>query len=353
MIQEQVARWTRTLCIALVVGVGVIVSQVQSVAASTNSSFLPTDQNVSFLVHQPIRIDLSTQVQGSGYRWSIVGGMLPDGVFFDAATGLFWGTPTRTGEFRFSVEMRDPMDTVFTNTVTMRVYSAEEAADAAVEVFESHPQKTQVPVSVEPVQINLDRITDEELEFLLDTFADDAPLLYVGPNAPTSILKINIAQMRIKPNGLYRIEGGTVSTVNEGHAYSDVYYVSPNGRRHAFSTEGVFMSWYDKDTVIESVPDWKLANIPLRENVTFRPGTTVRLEGTQEVYYVSTDRLLKKFDNEATYRSLELSVSEPLPVLPVAHIADYQIDEETIKVRADMPVQNPLPRVPAETMSQM
>jgi hypothetical protein len=180
---------------------------------------------------------------------------------------------------------------------------------------------------------------------LVDTFPDDAPLIYVGPNAPTSILKVNIAQMRIKPNGLYRVEGGTPSTVNEAHKYSDVYYVDPTGRRHAFSTESVFKSWYKDEPTIEAVPDWKISNIPLRQNVTFRPGTIVRLEDTQEFYHVAPHRTLKKFQTAP-------QTLVTVPILPLAHVADYTMDMNTIMTSNDMMTMYPLPTQPGQEMGE-
>jgi len=39
--------------------------------------------------------------------WSIVAGSLPDGVSLHSRTGLLHGTPTKRGEYRFTVQARD------------------------------------------------------------------------------------------------------------------------------------------------------------------------------------------------------------------------------------------------------
>jgi hypothetical protein len=39
--------------------------------------------------------------------WSVVAGSLPDGVSLHSRTGLLHGTPTKRGEYRFTVQARD------------------------------------------------------------------------------------------------------------------------------------------------------------------------------------------------------------------------------------------------------
>jgi hypothetical protein len=46
-------------------------------------------------------------------------------MFFDAATGLLWGTPVRVGESRFSVQATDGMGLSFTKMLTVNVHSGE------------------------------------------------------------------------------------------------------------------------------------------------------------------------------------------------------------------------------------
>lgn len=343
---------------ALVVLGGVATVQSSVLAAEVTSTVALPDQVISVMINQPLRVTLQVEGGTAPYRWSMVQNVLPEGVFFDAATGLLWGTPVRVGDSRFSVHATDAMELSFTKMLTVNVHSGEVVVTPTTTVGFSPTVTIARPTSPEPISIDLNNITDSELKLLVDTFADDAPLIYVGPNAPTSILKINIAQMRIKPNSLYRVEGGTASTVNEAHKYSDVYYVDPTGRRHAFSTESVFKSWYKEEPTIEAVPDWKISNIPLRQNVTFRPGTLVRLEGTREFYRVMPGRTLKKFQDEATYARLAPSVKQAtlsptlefVPVLPLAQIADYQMDATNITTISDLPTISQIPLFPGGEM---
>ncbi len=352
--------WARNVFMTLVVLGGILIVQSSVLAAETSSTVTIPDQTFSVIVHKPLRITLQVEGGTAPYRWSMIQNVLPEGMFFDAATGLLWGTPVRVGQSRFSVHATDVAGLSFTETLTVNVRSSELVITPTTTVGLAPTVTTMQPTLPAPISIDLNTITDRELKLLVDAFPDDAPLIYVGPNAPTSILKVNIAQMRIKPNGLYRVEGGTVSTVNEAHTYSDVYYVDPTGRRHTFPTESVFKSWYKEEPTIEAVPDWKISNIPLRQNVTFRPGALVRLEGTREFYRVLPGRTLKKFQDEATYTRLAPSVkqttmqpnSELVPVLLLTQVADYQMDANAITSISDLPTISQVPLFPGEEMER-
>jgi hypothetical protein len=366
MVDQKFFGWARNVFMAVLLVGGVSLSRSAVLAADVTSTepvvsstpvlisapapVLPhltiPEQGFVGVIGEAMQAELHVSGGVAPYRWSLVSSGLPEGVFFDASTGRLLGAPGRTGQFNFTVQVMDSLDLSLTKTLSLKV-------GLAGDVLTAEPINRNAPIS-----IDLEHITENELKFLVDTFADDAPLIYVGPNAPVSVLKVNIAQMRITPNGLYRVEGGTVSTVNETHKYSDVYYVDPNGRRHAFPTESVFKSWYKDAPVIEAVPDWKISNIPLRQNVTFRPGTTVRLENTQEFYQVSAHRTLKKFQDEATYQRLAPSAlqtsltpaPEVVPVLPLVQVGDYMMDVNTIKGATDLLMSGTLPMYPVEEM---
>lgn len=335
-----------------------VVTPVAILATTTTPVLMIEDQNFVAVVGQPMTLTLHAAYGTAPYQWALISNGLPEGVFFNQETGQVVGSPGRTGHFTFTVQLRDAAQVVATKQLALDVY----LADAVPATF-PNASSTATDLDVSPVIIDLSNVTPDQVSTLVDVFPDTAPLIYVGPNAPTSILKINIAQMRIKPNGLYRIEGGTLSTVNESHRYSDVYYVDETGRRHAFPTEQVFKSWYNTEPTIESVPDWKIANIPLRENVTYRPGTVVRLENTQEYYRVLPKHTLKKFQDEATYQRLA-SAANPIPagspmatrvvsVLPLAQVADYTMDVNPITSMSDVPTLGNLPLSPWAEMQQM
>ncbi len=325
------------------------------VSATSSDLVLPVQ---SARVMPEERFQLTLQAMGgvAPYRWTIAPQSLPMNVYFDGATNLLWGAPLRSGQFSFPITVTDANGQTLTKDFTLNV-GAETPVVATSTTVNNLTVTTTDPI-IEPIFIDLDHLTDADLQLIWDIFGDDQPLIHIGTDAPTNLLKASIAQMRIKPNGLYRVEGGTPSTVNEGHKYSGVYYVDPNGRRHAFTTESAFTSWYatTTDSKIEAVPDWKLSNIPLSKNVTFRPGSVVRLEGTQEFYGVLPQRTLKKFADEATYQRLASNLKlDPMaitPVLPLAQVADYQFDAMTIKSLSDLPIIAQIPTFPGQEMVQ-
>lgn len=338
------------MIMALVVIGGMFGGQASVSAADTSTSstpFLIQERELFSVIGQPVKVDFHVVGGTAPYRWSLLSSGLPEGVFLDREVGQLLGTPGSTGRFSFTLQVQDAVGSSTSKLLELNVRFVNEL-----------PPARDVLSRVETLVIDLDDITEQQLDLLVERFPDDAPLIYVGPNATPTILKVNIAQMRIQPNGLYRVEGGTPSTLNETHKYSDVYYVDTNGRRHAFPTEGVFRSWYKEDPKIESVPDWKISNIPLRKNVTFRPGTSIRLEGTREFYYVQSNRTLKKFLDEATYQRLASTITQTVlqsahefvSILPLAHVADYQLDTDVISRVSDMPTMTQFPALPGQEL---
>ncbi len=350
----QAMETTSTMDVTTTTLIGIAPTVLTALPLPPTSTLSIQETGFTAIIGQGLTFPLHVVGGAAPYSWSLIANGLPDGVFFDREAGRLLGAPDRTGRFLFTVNVRDSQGLSVDKQLTLVV-------GMAGEVLVTPEAMQQEGQTIEPLVINLDEITDQQLQLLVDTFADDAPLIYVGPNAPESILKVNIAQMRIKPHGLYRVEGGTASTVNEAHPYSDVYYVDPAGRRHAFPTEQVFRSWYKEEPKIESVPDWKIANIPLRKNVSFRPGSVVRLENTQEFYRVMPNRTLKKFQDEKTYQSLVPSLQpmadrnmlEQPSVLPLIHFAEYQLDASTINTVSDLPTIGSLPMYPVDEMREV
>ncbi len=88
----------------------------------------------------------------------------------------------------------------------------------------------------------------------------------------------------------------------EGDVYPNdpctaVYYYGVDGKRHAFSTEDIFKSWFDDfdDLVILSAS--AMSEIPLGRNVTYRPGERLVKFSTRSVYAVSYGGILRPISN--------------------------------------------------------
>ncbi|TAK05218.1 phosphodiester glycosidase family protein [Patescibacteria group bacterium] len=84
------------------------------------------------------------------------------------------------------------------------------------------------------------------------------------------------------------------------HVCKSVYYVGGDGRRHAFPSDTVYFSWYPDFLNIQIVTAAALAAIPLGDNVTYRPGTTlVKFESVSKVYAVAGGGELRWMTSEA------------------------------------------------------
>jgi len=55
------------------------------------------------------------------YTWSIASGRLPEGLAIDAASGAIWGTPTKKGNYDFTVQVSDNATQVNTATQRLRI----------------------------------------------------------------------------------------------------------------------------------------------------------------------------------------------------------------------------------------
>ena len=65
----------------------------------------------------PLRVTGGTPPVG----WSIVAGSLPDGVNLHSRTGLLHGTPTKRGEYRFTVQARDAGNATITRAFELSI----------------------------------------------------------------------------------------------------------------------------------------------------------------------------------------------------------------------------------------
>jgi hypothetical protein len=60
------------------------------------------------------------------YTWSIARGHLPDGLTIDATSGVIWGTPTKNGNYNFTVQVRDNATPANTDTQRLRIRIAKD-----------------------------------------------------------------------------------------------------------------------------------------------------------------------------------------------------------------------------------
>ncbi len=85
-----------------------------------------------------------------------------------------------------------------------------------------------------------------------------------------------------------------------------VYYFGHDGKRHAFTSEAVYQSWYGNSYAgMVIISEAQMHAIPVGENVTIRPGTNlVKFSGSTTVYAVEKGAVLRPIVNEAVAKAI-------------------------------------------------
>jgi hypothetical protein len=86
---------------------------------------------------------------------------------------------------------------------------------------------------------------------------------------------------------------------------SSVYAVLDDGKRHVFPNTAVFASWYGENfSLVETIAVDELSDYSLGNNVTFHPGTLIKIPSIPRVYLVSDDNELRWIKDEQTAQTL-------------------------------------------------
>ena len=84
-----------------------------------------------------------------------------------------------------------------------------------------------------------------------------------------------------------------------------VYIVGNQGKRHVFPNEATFFTWFKDFSLIKTVSDDVLSQLPLNSNVTVRPGTKlVKIQTDPNVYAVEPGSILRAIKSESLARDL-------------------------------------------------
>ncbi len=80
----------------------------------------------------------------------------------------------------------------------------------------------------------------------------------------------NLSSMGLDINTLVKLpDDGNISTQED----SAVYYISSDGKRHAFPNSKVYFTWYSNFDKVKVITSSQLASIPLGANVRYKPGS--------------------------------------------------------------------------------
>ena len=101
-------------------------------------------------------------------------------------------------------------------------------------------------------------------------------------------------------NNLIKMECPAQARLDVNHPCRTVYFHSALGTRHAFPGEKVFFSWYNGFDDVNIISKSAMADIPLGDNVTYRPGSImVKFQSLNTVYMVDRGGVLRAVDSEA------------------------------------------------------
>ncbi len=100
------------------------------------------------------------------------------------------------------------------------------------------------------------------------------------------------------------IKSGCPAVVYPNHPCTAVYYFGVDGKRHAFTNERVYKSWFKDYSKMVIVSEEVMSDIPLGKNVTFRTGERLIKFSTNAVYAISYGGLLRPIANAEIAESL-------------------------------------------------
>ncbi|MDD4289813.1 MAG: FN3 associated domain-containing protein [Patescibacteria group bacterium] len=82
---------------------------------------------------------------------------------------------------------------------------------------------------------------------------------------------------------------------------STVYFVDDNKVRHAYPSEAIWRSYFDKDfSFVDTTSTQDLYSYPLGKNVPFKSGTLIKIPSVPKVYLVGDNGLIQWIKTEAT-----------------------------------------------------
>lgn len=89
------------------------------------------------------------------------------------------------------------------------------------------------------------------------------------------------------------------------HPCRAVYFVGPQGKRHAFPNAKAYFTWYTDFSNINIVTGTEMASLPLGKNIVYRPGVRmVKFQTDPKVYVVSKGGVLRPIKSEAAAQVL-------------------------------------------------
>ena len=252
------------------------------------------------------------------YTWSVASGELPPGLLVDGGEGIVSGMPTVAGTYTFQVRVDDAAGASAFATYTIVI-------NAATVTTPSIPSLPTAPTSpTSPTAPTSPIVTPPIVGSV--TF----------PTTPALTARLDVlSRLGIGVHALVKLpDDGNRAT----QADSAVYYIGADGRRHAFSNDKVYFTWYTNFAGVRVVSASALAEIPLGANVTYKPGVKLVKFQTDPKVYAVAGRQLRPIASEAVALALYGSAwNRQIDDISDAFYTDYQFGSE-IRAAADYSV---------------
>lgn len=115
-----------------------------------------------------------------------------------------------------------------------------------------------------------------------------------------------------------------------------VYYYAADGNRYVFPNSATYASWFSDYSFVITVSDQTLASIPLKGNVTYRPGVKlVKIQTDPKVYAIGKGGVLRWIENEALAEKLYgKDWNRKIDDVPDVFFTNYKIGDQ-IKNESD------------------
>ncbi|MFA5075950.1 MAG: hypothetical protein WC480_00860 [Patescibacteria group bacterium] len=91
--------------------------------------------------------------------------------------------------------------------------------------------------------------------------------------------------------------------------FATVYYIGDDAKRHIFPDEHVYFSHYSDFSQVLTIPLTDLQQYPLGANMTYKPGSLVKLTTDPKVYRVDTPNILRWIVSEEVFYALGYNFS--------------------------------------------
>lgn len=105
-------------------------------------------------------------------------------------------------------------------------------------------------------------------------------------------------------------------------------YLVQDGKRYVFPSEKIYYSWYQDFSTVQEIPLTQLSSYSIGGNITFKPGTVVKIPTDPKVYVVSSYGILRwltspQIAKQVVGESWEKSMKD----LWVSSFQDYQVGD--------------------------